>query len=163
MISRANDEKKKPFGKLLSEHGVVLQQIAYSRMEIDAARLVVLNAAARIDESNTKVALQEIAAAKILVPKFTLQVIDRAIQAFGAEGVSQDTPLAAMWANARIVRIADGPDEVHLQQLGRTENKRGKALLEKIRTEADRTIALFAAYSMDHPKNSRVRGWGSRL
>jgi acyl-CoA dehydrogenase len=157
MLSRANDPRKRPFGKLLSEHGVVLQRIAYSRLEIDAARLTVLNAASKIDEGNTKTALKEIAAAKVLVPQVTSRVIDRAIQSFGAEGVSQDTPLAAMWANARIVRIADGPDEVHLQQLGRSENKRGSRLLEVHQTQADRTDVLFAKYALSRPSSSRRR------
>lgn len=133
MLSRANDARKQPFGKVLSEHGSMIEAIARCRIEIDTARLLVLDAAAKIDQSNAKGALKQIAEAKIFVPEMTCRVIDRAIQSFGAEGVSQDTPLASMWAAARIVRIADGPDEVHLRQLGRNENKRAssvQALLE---------------------------------
>lgn len=155
MLSRANDGRKKPFGKLLSEHGVILQRIAYSRLEIDAARLVVLEAATKIDESNVKAALKEVAAAKILVPQSTGRVIDRAIQSFGAEGVSQDTPLAEMWATARIVRIADGPDEVHLQQLGRLENKRGLGLINSLEIQAQRTRKLYEAYGLEPPRSAR--------
>ncbi|EEP79497.1 hypothetical protein UREG_04343 [Uncinocarpus reesii 1704] len=123
LIARANDEKKKPFGAKLSSHGVILEWIARSRIDIDASRLVVLNAAVAIDNANAKAALKEIAEAKVLVPRVALEVIDRAIQAYGGMGVCQDTPLASMWAHARTLRLADGPDEVHLSQMGRRENK----------------------------------------
>ena len=86
MISRVNDPTRVTFGKQLSQHGVILEWIARSRMEIDAARLVVLNAAIKIDETDAKGAQREIAAAKVLVPQVALQVIDRAIQAHGAAG-----------------------------------------------------------------------------
>jgi acyl-CoA dehydrogenase len=143
MLMRINDPRKKPFGKALSEHGVVLEWVARSRLEIDAARLVVLNAATKIDELDAKGALLEIAEAKVMVPQVALAVIDRAVQAFGAMGVCQDTPLAAMWAGIRTLRIADGPDEVHLNQMGRNENKRGAAVaarLEAQREEAGRLM-----------------------
>jgi acyl-CoA dehydrogenase len=117
MLMRVNDPAKRPFNRALSEHGTIVSQIARSRIEIDAARLIVLNAAIRIDEMNAKSALLEIAEAKILVPNMTLEVLDRAMQAFGGAGLSQDTPLAAMWAHARTLRIVDGPDEVHLMQV----------------------------------------------
>ncbi|KAL4957751.1 hypothetical protein BDW69DRAFT_191370 [Aspergillus filifer] len=126
MIARINDERKKPFGQALSSHGVILEWLAKSRIEIDAARLIVLNAAIKIDQGNPKFALKEIAQAKVLVPQAALTVIDRAVQAYGAAGVSQDTPLAYLWALIRTLRIADGPDEVHLQQLGKRENKSRK-------------------------------------
>lgn len=126
LIARANDETRKPFGQTISSHGVILEWIAKSRIEIDAARLVVLNAAAKIDVGDAKSALKEIAEAKVLAPQSALAVIDRAVQAHGAMGVCQDTPLANMWANIRTLRIADGPDEVHLQQMGKRENKQRK-------------------------------------
>ena len=132
MLSRINDPNKKPFGKYLHEHGVILEWIAKSRLEIDSARLTVLNAAMQIDASDAKGALKQIAQAKVLVPQMALTVIDRAVQCFGAAGVCQDTPLANMWTNIRTLRIADGPDEVHLQQMGRTENKRGGEVREKL-------------------------------
>ena len=132
MISRINDPGKKTFGKPLSEHGVILEWIAKSRLEIDAARLIVLNAAMKIDESNAKGALKEIAEAKVMVPSMALTVIDRAVQSFGGAGVCQDTPLANMWAQIRTLRIADGPDEVHLQQMGKNENKRSREVREKL-------------------------------
>ncbi|KAI9374915.1 hypothetical protein BJX61DRAFT_532000 [Aspergillus egyptiacus] len=131
MIARINDERKKPFGQPLAAHGVILEWLAKSRIEIDSARLIVLNAAIKIDQGNAKFALKEIAEAKVLVPQVGLAVIDRAVQAYGAGGVSQDTPLASLWANIRTLRIADGPDEVHLQQLGKRENKARKEEVTK--------------------------------
>lgn len=146
MLSRANDPRKMPFGKLLSEHGTIIEGIARSRMEIDAARLLVLNAAHTIDEADAKAAAAEIAEIKIMVPAVALQVIDRAVQSFGGEGISQNTPLAMMWAHTRVLRLADGPDEVHLQQLGKRENKRGKDLLKKLQWQSDRADQLFLKY-----------------
>ena len=132
MIARINDSRKKTFGKALREHGVILEWVAKSRLEIDAARLIVLNAAAQIDKGDAKSALKEIAEAKILAPQMALTVIDRAVQSFGGAGVCQDTPLANMWAGIRTLRIADGPDEVHLQQMGKNENKRSTEVMEKL-------------------------------
>lgn len=148
MLMRINDPVKTPFGKQLKEHGVILEWVAKSRIEIDAARLVVLNAAIKIDELGAKGALKEIAEAKVLVPTMALTVIDRAVQAFGGAGVSQDTPLANMWAQIRTLRLADGPDEVHLQQMGRNENKRGAAVTQQIKAQAEATNRLFAQYNV---------------
>lgn len=148
MLMRINDPKKTPFGKQLKEHGVILEWVAKSRIEIDAARLVVLNAAIKIDELGAKGALKEIAEAKVLVPSMALTVIDRAVQSFGGAGVSQDTPLANMWANIRTLRLADGPDEVHLQQMGRNENKKGKAATDNILNQREITKQLFAKYNL---------------
>lgn len=146
---RATDPRKKPFKKALSEHGVILEWIAKSRIDIDAARMVVLNAAAMIDDHGAKGALKEIAEAKILVPKVTLEIIDRAIQAFGGAGVSQDTPLANMWANSRTLRIVDGPDEVHMQQLGKNEVKRSPAVTALIKKQRDMTDKLFKQWKIE--------------
>lgn len=148
MLMRINDPSKAPFGKLLREHGVILEWVAKSRIEIDAARLIVLNAAIRMDEQGPKAALKEIAQAKVLVPQTALTVIDRAVQAFGGAGVSQDTPLAGMWANIRTLRLADGPDEVHLQQMGRNENKRGKEVAAKIQAQRAKADELLKHYGV---------------
>ena len=155
---RVNDERKKPFGKLLREHGVILEWIAKSRIEIDAARLVVLNAAHKMDTHGPKKALTEIAQAKVMVPQMALTVIDRAVQSFGGAGVCQDTPLANMWAGIRTLRLADGPDEVHLQQMGRNENKRGKAATDKIKGQQEKTAQLMQKYGVTavHP-GTRIR------
>ena len=148
MIARVNDPHKKTFGKQLSEHSVITEWIAKSRLEIDAGRLVVLNAAIKIDESDAKGALKEIAEAKILVPQIALTVIDRAVQSFGAAGVCQDTPLASMWAGIRTLRIADGPDEVHLQQMGRNENKRAREIREKLQKQTEEVERLLKRYQV---------------
>ncbi|KAK3116313.1 hypothetical protein LTR53_003440 [Teratosphaeriaceae sp. CCFEE 6253] len=148
-VARLNDPKKRPFGKQLYEHGIMLERVARSRIEIDACRLQVLNAAIMIDSKDAKFALKEIAEAKVLVPDMLLTVLDRAIQAYGGAGVCQDTPLANMWAHGRTMRIVDGPDEVHLVQLGRNENKRGKYLLAKIEWQKERTNEMARSYGFE--------------
>ncbi|PGH23412.1 hypothetical protein AJ80_02522 [Polytolypa hystricis UAMH7299] len=146
LIARANDESRKPFGAVISSHGVILEWIAKSRIEIDSARLIVLNAAVRIDSADAKAALKEIAEAKVLVPQMALTVIDRAVQAHGGMGVCQDTPLASMWAKLRTLRIADGPDEVHLSQMGKRENKQRKEeVTAKIQWQKDEAQRLLTA------------------
>lgn len=149
MIARMNDPRKTPFGKQLHEHGVMLSRVADSRVKIDAARLQVCEAAIKIDTKDAKFALKEIAEAKILVPKILLEVLDDAIQAYGGAGVSQDTPLAYMWAHGRTMRIVDGPDEVHMLQMGRNENKRGKACLAKIEWQKKKAAEMCKAYGME--------------
>lgn len=148
MLMRINDPKKTPFGKQLREHGVILEWVAKSRIEIDSARLIVLNAAVKMDDLGPKATLKEIAQAKVLVPQTALTVIDRAVQAFGGAGVSQDTPLANMWAQIRTLRLADGPDEVHLQQMGRNENKRGKEVTQKINWQKEKTEQLLKQHNV---------------
>lgn len=147
-LARANDPAKRPFGKYLHEHGVMVDRIGRTRIDIDAARLVVCNAAITIDQKNAKGALKEIAEAKVLVPQTLLQTLDWAIQAYGGAGVSQDTPLANMWAHGRTMRIVDGPDEVHLQQLGKNENKRGKAVMEQLKRQNERANQLYKEYGV---------------
>ncbi|KAI1354987.1 acyl-CoA dehydrogenase [Xylaria sp. FL0043] len=148
MLMRINDPKKTPFGKQLREHGVILEWVAKSRIEIDSARLIVLNAAVRMDDLGPKASLKEIAQAKVLIPQMALTVIDRAVQTFGGAGVSQDTPLANMWAQIRTLRLADGPDEVHLQQMGRNENKRGAEVAQKIQAQKQKTEQLLKQYGV---------------
>jgi acyl-CoA dehydrogenase len=143
---RINDPNKTTFGKQLRQQGVILEWVAKSRIEIDAARLMVLNAAIRMDEEGPKAAQTEIAEAKVMVPQMALTVIDRAVQAFGGAGVSQDTPLASMWAGIRTLRLADGPDEVHLLQMGRNENRRGEEVTKKIRRQRDQAAELMRKY-----------------
>jgi acyl-CoA dehydrogenase len=109
------------WGRPLAEQGVVQDWIAESRVRIESARLLVLKTAWLMDTVGNKGAHTEIQAIKVVVPRTTQWVIDRAIQAHGAAGVSQDFPLAQMWAAARAVRLADGPDEVHKRSLARRE------------------------------------------
>jgi acyl-CoA dehydrogenase len=109
------------FGKPLAEQGVVQDWIAESRVRIEAARLLVLKTAWLMDTAGNKGAHTEIQAIKVLTPATAEWVIDKAIQAHGAAGVSQDFPLAQLWAAARTLRFADGPDEVHKRSLARRE------------------------------------------
>ncbi|MGY8854126.1 MAG: acyl-CoA dehydrogenase family protein [Pseudomonadales bacterium] len=111
------------FGKPLAELGGNYDVIADSRIELDMCRLAVLKAAYMMDTIGNKEARKYISAIKVAVPNMTLKVIDRAIQIYGALGVSQDTPLAAMWTGQRTLRLADGPDEVHRRVIAREELK----------------------------------------
>jgi len=109
------------FGQQIARQGVVRAQIAESRMAIDQARLLVLKTADLIDKVGAKGARSEIAAIKVIAPRVALEVVDRAIQVHGGAGVSDDVPLAAMYAGLRTLRIADGPDEVHVRTVARQE------------------------------------------
>jgi acyl-CoA dehydrogenase len=109
------------WGKPLAEQGVIQDWIAEARVQIEAARLLVLKTAWLMDTVGNKGAHTEIQAIKILVPRTTEWILDKAIQAHGAGGVSQDFPLAALWAHARTLRLADGPDEVHKRSMARRE------------------------------------------
>ncbi|ODV91455.1 hypothetical protein CANCADRAFT_71163 [Tortispora caseinolytica NRRL Y-17796] len=138
ILARVTSPERRTFGKVLADHATVKAFIADARIDIDAGRLLVLQAAHAIDVSSAKDAQGLISSAKIYVPSMALRVIDRAIQLHGAGGVSQDFPLAYSYANQRTLRIADGPDEVHRDQLGRRELKR-----------AERTTALLKAQSAE--------------
>jgi len=109
------------FGKPLAEQGTIRADIAISRMEIEQARLLTLKAAYMMDTVGNKAARSEIAMIKVIAPNVTLRVLDRAIQAHGGAGVSQDTFLASAWANVRTLRLADGPDEVHTESIAKWE------------------------------------------
>jgi acyl-CoA dehydrogenase len=114
------------FGKPLAEQGSIRAVIAESRTEIEQARLLTLKAAYMMDMVGNKAARAEIAMIKVVAPHVALRVLDRAIQAHGGAGVSQDTFLAAAWASVRTLRIADGPDEVHLESIAKWELAKGK-------------------------------------
>ena len=121
MVSRSAE--RTTFGKALAQQGVIQEWIATARIDIEQARLLVLKTAWLIDNGGAKAARKEIAAIKVVVPRMAERVIDHAIQIHGGAGVSQDTPLAAMYAGIRSLRIADGPDEVHLRDIARLELK----------------------------------------
>ena len=122
MVTRV--KSRVAFGKPLAEQGVIQDWIAESRLEIEQARLLTLKAAWLMDTVGKDGARFEISAIKVVAPRVALRVVDRAMQAHGGAGVSQDTPLAAMYAGARTLRFADGPDEVHKMSIARNELKR---------------------------------------
>ncbi len=117
--TRANE--RHAFGRTLAEQGVIREWAAESRIQLEALRLLVLKTAWLMDTVGNRQAMTEIQAIKIAVPRAVQKIVDRAIQVFGAAGVSSDTPLAELYAGIRSLRIADGPDEVHLASLGRAE------------------------------------------
>lgn len=120
-LMKQRAKERVAFGRPLAEQGVVRHWIAESRLAIDQARLLVLKCAWKMDTAGNKAARNEIAMIKAVVPRMALKVIDRAIQAFGGAGVCQDHPLAQFWIYARTLRIADGPDEVHLESIAKME------------------------------------------
>jgi acyl-CoA dehydrogenase len=119
MCKRA--QYREPFGKPLSEQGIIQEWIAESRIEIEQARLLVLKSAWLMDTVGNKGARIEVSAIKVAVPNMALKILDRAIQVHGGAGVSQDFPLAEMYAHMRTLRLVDGPDEVHKRSVARQE------------------------------------------
>ncbi len=119
MVARALS--RKAFHKRLADQGVIRHYIAWSRIEIDQARLLTLKAADMMDKAGNKVARSEIAQIKVVAPNMAMRVLDRAIQIHGAAGLSQDFPLAAIYAGMRALRLGDGPDEVHLNVIAKIQ------------------------------------------
>ena len=122
MVKRA--EERVTFGEKLSSRANIQDWIAEARIEIDQARLLTLHAADMMDKHGNKVAKNEIAEIKVVAPVMALKIIDRAIQVHGGAGVTEDFPLASMWAHMRTLRLADGPDEVHKRSIARNEMKK---------------------------------------
>jgi acyl-CoA dehydrogenase len=125
MLERVKE--REAFGKPLAEQGVIMEWIADSRIEIEQARLLTLKAAHMMDTVGNKEARAEIAMIKVVAPNTALRVLDRAIQAHGGAGVSDDFPLAYFWASARTLRLADGPDEIHRASVARLELKKERS------------------------------------
>jgi acyl-CoA dehydrogenase len=116
--------ERQAFGKRLAELGANFDIIADCRMEIEMARLLCLKAAWMMDQGDPKAAAPWISQIKVAAPRMALKVADEAVQLFGAQGISQDTPLARAWTHLRTLRIVDGPDAVHRRQIARTELKK---------------------------------------
>jgi acyl-CoA dehydrogenase len=121
MIARA--QERHSFGSALAEHGTIREWIALSRIEIEQARLLVLRAAWLMDRDGNRAARREVALIKVVVPRMQVAIANRAMQVFGAKGLTQDTPLADIWSWGRALQIVDGPDEVHLRAIARGEIK----------------------------------------
>lgn len=128
----ARSQERKTFGKYLHQHGAIGEWIARSRIEIEQARLLVLKSASLIDQVGAKGARKEISMIKVIAPTLLTTIADRAMQVFGAMGVSPDTPLADFYTGGRVLRFADGPDEVHLQTIARIEIKESQDNLLKV-------------------------------
>lgn len=128
----ARSQERKTFGRYLHQHGTVGEWIARSRIEIEQARLLVLKTASLIDQVGARGARKEISMIKVIAPTLLTTIADRAMQVFGAMGVSPDTPLADLYTAGRVLRFADGPDEVHLQTIARLEIKESKDKLLQI-------------------------------
>ena len=120
-LVRERARERVAFGRSLAEQGVLREWVADSRIQLESLRLLVLKTAWLMDTAGNRAAMTEIQAIKIAVPRAVQQILDRAIQVFGAAGLSADQPLAEMFAGARALRLADGPDEVHLNALGKAE------------------------------------------
>ncbi|MBL4806305.1 MAG: acyl-CoA dehydrogenase, partial [Rhodobacteraceae bacterium] len=112
---------REAFGKKIAQLGANYDIIAECRMEIEQARLLCLKAAWMMDQGDVRAAAPWISQIKVVAPRVALKVVDEAVQMFGAQGISQDTPLAASWTHLRTLRLADGPDAVHRRQVARVE------------------------------------------
>ncbi|HXM84880.1 MAG TPA: acyl-CoA dehydrogenase family protein [Stellaceae bacterium] len=121
MVARATS--RQAFGAPLADHGTICEWIALSRIEIEQARLLVLKAAWLMDRDGNQAARREVALIKVIVPRIQVAIANRAMQVFGAAGLTQDTPLADIWSWGRALQIVDGPDEVHLRAIARGEIK----------------------------------------
>ncbi|KAG9258345.1 acyl-CoA dehydrogenase family member 10 [Emericellopsis atlantica] len=130
-IMRCRDPRFKPRGKLIGDFDSNIERVAQMRLELDAMRLVVLNAAETIDLFGPKAGRKSIAQCKVLVPKAVQGIVDECMQIFGGQGVTQHTPLPGIWAYARWARLADGPDSAHRHQVGRDELKKAVEITKR--------------------------------
>ena len=136
--------ERRTFGRMLGDHANVQDWIAHSRVEIDQARLLVLHAAWRMDTQGLAAARVDVAAIKLVAAQLQTRVLDRAMQVFGAMGLTPDTPLAQLWSWGRAMRFFDGPDEVHLRSIARAE-------LARARADAGSTSAYLQRWMPPHP------------
>jgi len=156
LINRMYDPDRKVFGKHFHQHGTLQSDVANSRMEIEQARWLVLNAADKIDRFTAKHAMKEIALAKVVVPSMCLKVIDRAQQVHGAEGLCQDSRLPFLWISVRTLRYADGPDETHRAQIARLEVKRAAQISADIKRNLERQQGALKALGLKEAHSAVV-------
>ena len=132
-LIRCIDSRKRPRGRAIGDFDSNIERIAQMRLELDSARLVVLNAADTMDIHGNKAGRYAIAQSKILIPKMAQNLIDECMQLYGGQGLTQHTALPEMWTYARFVRVADGPDSAHRHQVGRDELKTAEGFAERNR------------------------------
>ncbi|KAG7105199.1 Acyl-CoA dehydrogenase family member 10 like protein [Verticillium longisporum] len=137
-LVRCIDPRKKPRGRFIGDFDSNIERVAQMRLELDAARLVVLNAADTMDLLGNKAGKRAIAQSKILVPELAARIIDECMQIYGGQGLTQHTPLPEMWTYARFVRVADGPDAAHRHQVGREEMKTAQGFRDRHQAYMDR-------------------------
>src|SRR5690348_5866332 len=129
MIARSLE--RRTFGQALHEHGTIREWIALSRIELEQARLLVFKTAWLIDQYGTKAARREVSLIKVIVPRIEVAIANRAMQVFGAKGLTGDTPLTDIWTHGRYLQIVDGPDEVHLRSIARAEVRSMEKRIDK--------------------------------
>jgi len=139
--------RRKAFGRVLAEKDAVRQSIAESRIEITKCRQLCYLAAVVADEKGFKAAQSHIAMLKVAAPRAALKIIDEAIQIHGAHGVSQDSQLAAMWTNMRTLRVADGPDMVHMMTIAKNEIAKGQSEIGRQVSGTNRFVEKYGKFS----------------
>lgn len=151
-LIRCIDTRKTPRGKRIGDFDSNIERIAQMRLEIDQARLVVLNAADIMDTHGNKAGRYAIAQSKILVPNMATRVIDECMQLYGGQGLTQHTPLPEMWTYARFVRIADGPDSAHRHQVGRDQLRLAEGVKERNREYQRRYKVLAGRMGVEYER-----------
>jgi len=154
-LIRCTEPKKRPRGKLIGQFDSNIERIASMRLELDAMRLVVLNAADTMDQFGNKAGRYAIAQSKILVPKAVANIIDECMQMYGGQGLTQHTPLPEMWTYARFVRIADGPDAAHRHQVGRDQMKSAEDFRKRHERYRKRYSEIAKEWGMGHQQFER--------
>lgn len=148
-LLRCKDPRKVPRGKFIGQFDSNIERLATMRLQIDAMRLVVLNAADTMDARGNKAGKYVIAQSKILVPEMAANIVDECMQLYGGQGLTQHTPLPEIWTYARFVRVADGPDAAHRHQVGRDQLKHFGMTREKHLNYADRARELRQQWGLE--------------
>ncbi|KAI1612727.1 acyl-CoA dehydrogenase family member 11 [Exophiala viscosa] len=150
-LLRCKDPRKRPRGKYIGQFDSNIERLATMRIEIDALRLVVLNAADTMDAKGNKAGRYVIAQSKILVPETAAKIVDTCMQMYAGQGLTQHTPLPEIWTYARFVRVADGPDAAHRHQVGRDQLKLHEETRKRHQAYAERARALRKTWGIENP------------